>query len=235
MTLLPGPGTRPATATAIAVLAVVGLVASLVALWPWLAGGPEREAGTAPGRAFSGPAARLQPSPDSRREGEVTRTDAGLASTPVSGPPPRPVAVRMTSIDLRAPVRPVGVAGDGQMELPPDPRVLGWYRFGPEPGAGGGSAVLAGHLDSNRLGLGPLVRLRDAEVGDPVRVRAADGTTRTYTVRTVTRYDRQALPTRLFSRGGPERLRVITCGGAFDPEAGGYQQNLVVTATPRGR
>jgi len=233
MTLLPGPGTRPATATAIAVLAVVGLVASLVALWPWLAGGPGREARTAPAPAFSGPAAQPQPSPGPRAEGDIARKDAGLVSS--SARPSRPVAVRMASIDLRAPVRPVGVAGDGQMALPPDPRELGWYRFGPEPGAGGGSVVLAGHLDSNRLGLGPLVRLRDVEVGDPVRVRASDGTTRTYTVRSVTRYDRQALPTRLFSRGGPERLRMITCGGAFDPEAGGYQQNLVVTATPRGR
>jgi hypothetical protein len=132
-------------------------------------------------------------------------------------------------------IRPVGVAQDGQMQLPPDPRVLGWYRFGPGPGSGSGSAVLAGHLDSRRLGLGPLVRLRDVEVGDPVRVRLGDGTTRRYRVSDVTRYDRQALPNELFSRSGPERLRLITCGGAYDAESGGYQQNLVVTATPSRR
>jgi hypothetical protein len=26
---------------------------------------------------------------------------------------------------------------------------------------------------------------------------------------------------------------VITCGGAYDAKAGGYQQNLVVTAVPK--
>jgi hypothetical protein len=48
----------------------------------------------------------------------------------------------------------------------------------------------------------------------------------------VERFDRQGLPEELFSRQGPERLRVITCGGEYDPDAGGYQQNLVVTAAP---
>ena len=43
---------------------------------------------------------------------------------------------------------------------------------------------------------------------------------------------RQALPAELFSRRGPERLHVITCGGEYLPDAGGYQQNLVVTAAP---
>jgi sortase (surface protein transpeptidase) len=118
------------------------------------------------------------------------------------------------------------------MALPADPEVLGWYRFGPAPGAGTGSVVLAGHLDSERYGLGPLVGLREVEVGDRLRVTRADGTARRYAVVDVRRYDRQALPEELFARTGPERLRIITCGGEYLPDAGGYQQNLVVTAVP---
>jgi hypothetical protein len=120
------------------------------------------------------------------------------------------------------------------MALPPRPDVLGWYRYGPPPGAGSGSVVMAGHLDSRRFGLGPLVKLREVAVGDRVRVALADGRTRGYVVRRIDRYDRQALPAGLFARTGPERLRVITCGGAYDPDAGGYQENLVVTAVPLG-
>jgi hypothetical protein len=144
-----------------------------------------------------------------------------------------PVRVGIPSIDIVAPLRPVGVTGDGQMEIPPDPRVMGWYRFGASPGERSrGSVVLAGHLDSRRFGLGPLARLRDMQPGDPVEVTLADGTGRSYRVTGLERYDRQALPAFLFSRTGPERLRVITCGGEYDAEAGGYQQNLVVTAVP---
>ena len=67
---------------------------------------------------------------------------------------------------------------------------MGWYRFGPTPGAeSGGSVVIAGHLDSKRFGLGPLARLRDVEVGQPIEVTLADGATSTYTVVGVERFD----------------------------------------------
>jgi hypothetical protein len=160
------------------------------------------------------------------------RTDPSLTSS-TDSTAARPVRVTLGSVDVDARVRPVGVAADGQMQLPPDPRVLGWYRFGPAPGAStGGSVVVAGHLDSRRLGLGPLVRLRELQVGDSVVVTTSDGATSTYTVRDLERFDRQALPAEVFSRSGPELLRIVTCGGEYDAEAGGYQQNLVVTAVP---
>lgn len=142
------------------------------------------------------------------------------------------VGLALTTGAIDSVVRPVGVAADGQMALPDDPAVLGWYRFGPAPGEGVGSVVVAGHLDSTRHGLGPLVGLREVGVGDPVSVLRVDGTRRGYTVVDVQRYDRQALPAELFSRGGPERLRIITCGGEYLPDRGGYQENLVVTAVP---
>jgi hypothetical protein len=34
----------------------------------------------------------------------------------------------------------------------------------------------------------------------------------------------------LFDRAGAPRLQLITCGGPYDPNAGGYRDNLVVTA-----
>jgi len=136
-------------------------------------------------------------------------------------------------VGIDAAVRPVGVAAGGQMQLPPDPRVVGWYRFGPVPGtADPGSAVIAGHLDSLRYGLGPLVRLRDVEPGDTVTVTMSDRSRATYVVEALTRFDQQALPDELFSRSGAERLRIITCGGDYDVDTGEYEQNLVVTAVP---
>jgi hypothetical protein len=215
----------------VAVVALVGLVVSLLVVWSQLAPDtPVQESEPGPPAAVTSPSP--EPSTAPGDPSEIGRSDAALEALETSDAA-RPVRVALSSVGIEAPVRPVGVAEDGQMQLPPDPRVMGWYRFGPAPGtASGGSVVIAGHLDSKRFGLGPLARLRDMEVGQPIEVALADGTTSTYTVVAVQRFDRQGLPEELFSRQGPERLRVITCGGEYDPDAGGYQQNLVVTAAP---
>jgi hypothetical protein len=55
---------------------------------------------------------------------------------------------------------------------------------------------------------------------------------RSYRVDSIERFDRRALPAELFARTGPERLRLVTCTGPYVVEAGGYQQNLVITAVP---
>lgn len=222
---------RPA-ALAVAALATLGLLVSASALWPRA---DEPVATSTPGSASSSAAPdrradRTADVPATKPGERVGRTPAGL---PTSRPDVAP-AVRLTAptVGLDLPIRPVGVARDRQMALPADPSVLGWYRYGPAPGAGRGSVVLAGHVDSRRFGLGPLVRLRDMQVGDRIQVTRDDGTRRAYLVRSLRRYDRQALPAEIFSRTGAERLRLVTCGGAFLPDLGGYQQNLVVTATP---
>jgi sortase (surface protein transpeptidase) len=177
-----------------------------------------------------------EPTPSAEDDGarrtdmpRVTRSDAALSEPRPVVPPER---LRVPSLGLDLPVRPTGVGRAGEMRLPPDPRVLGWYRFGPVPGSGTGSAVVAGHVDSRRFGIGPLARLAAVVPGDTVRVRSATGIPTTYRVDSIERFDRQRLPDDVFTRTGPERLRLVTCTGAWIPEAGGYQQNLVVTAVP---
>lgn len=214
---------RVRAAAATAVLALAGLLVSLTTLWPWPdAGSPSSVVGPGSSVAREPSVAETPGSPRGRSD----LTASSAVETP------RTVRVRVPSADIDSAVWPVGVTPDGQMALPPDPEVLGWYRFGPAAGDGTGSVVLAGHLDSTRYGLGPLVNLREVEAGDDVRVTRSDGTATSYTVVDVRRYDRQALPEELFARTGPERLRIITCGGEYRPDEGGYQQNLVVTAVP---
>lgn len=219
------------TTVAVALLSLVFLVVSMAVLWPR----PDTAASAPPPLGLSGTAE----SPSARPRLTTGSVPADLIARPADGvktpdQTARPVRLSIESLDLRQRVRPVGVAADGQMDLPADPEVLGWYRFGPAPLDGRGSVVFAGHLDSRRYGLGPLVRLRDVEVGARVLVTLSSGRGATYEIRRIERYDRQALPVELFSREGPELLRLVTCGGAYDPDAGGYQQNLVVTATPTG-
>ncbi len=160
----------------------------------------------------------------------VGRSSAGLRAASRQQGAPRRVRIAAAGIDV--PVTPVGVAADRQMRLPDDPGVLGWYRFGPAPGSGAGSAVLAGHVDSDRYGVGPLADLGVVDTTDRVAVRLSSGRWRSYRVDSVERFDRRALPDAVFARTGPERLRIVTCTGAYLPDEGGYQQNLVVTAVP---
>lgn len=216
---------RSRAAAVVVGLAIAGLLVSLVAAWPRLGTGRDVRV-TEPGS--SGPVAVRSAPPAGPSQPRPVAPEARGGA----GGESRPVRLAVPSISVAFPLRPVGVAVDGQMRLPVDPRVLGWYRYGAAPGASGGAVVVAGHLDSLRFGVGPLVRLRDVEQGARVTVTGADRSVSTYTVVGLRRFDRNALPARLFDRSGRERLHVITCGGAYDASEGGYQQNLVLTAVP---
>jgi len=155
------------------------------------------------------------------------------AEVPTAAATATPERLVITAVGVDVPVIAVGVANDGQMALPPDPARIGWYRFGPRPGARSGSVVLGGHLDSKQYGVGPLVRLRKLRPGDRITVRSTDDSTKTYRVRKLQDIPKATLNVAdIFDRGGPSQLRIVTCGGPYNPDAGGYRDNLVVTATP---
>ena len=64
-------------------------------------------------------------------------------------------------------------------------------------------------------------------------VQTATGSV-TFEVRSVRVISKRALPlNEIFDRDGPPRLRIVSCGGAYLPAQGGYQDNIVVTAVPR--
>ncbi len=216
----------PRPARIIALVAVVGLIVSVVALWSWPGSVEAPVDSPVPGPL---PISESAP-PSPRAAGEP------IGRSPAEPPPPadkpRPDRIQIETIGIDAPLAAVGVSRDGQMQLPPDPRVLGWYEFSPLPGATSGSSVLAGHLDSKEFGLGPLVRLRELGPGDDISIELANGDVATYAVTSLQRFARRSLPPALFNRSGPAVLHIITCGGEYDARRGGYQQNLVVTAVP---
>ncbi|MFJ8829111.1 class F sortase [Micromonospora aurantiaca] len=143
-----------------------------------------------------------------------------------------PVRITVPRIGVDAEVVPVATDADGALEVPPleRPEVAGWYHPGPAPGQAG-NAVLVGHVDSQH---GPAVffdlgRLRG---GDTIRVLRADGRTASFTVDGVGAYPKERFPTaRVYGGDAAARLRLITCGGRFDPRTGSYPDNIVVFAT----
>lgn len=159
----------------------------------------------------------------------VTIRDASPVVVPDD---PAPVRLDLPALGVSAPIDAVGVADDGQMELPEDVARVGWYRFGPEPGSAG-NAVLAGHVDDREQGRGALFSLRDTAPGDEFVVTDAVGHVSRWQVVSRELVHKQALPLdEIFTREGPARLVVITCGGPFMPEYRSYQDNVVVVAEP---
>jgi hypothetical protein len=130
---------------------------------------------------------------------------------------------------VTAPVVPVGVRPDGELEIPESVRTVGWWVGGAPAGATRGSTVLAGHIDSASQGIGAFAALRDVAVGSPVVLTDVFGATHAYRVTARRTYPKYALPRGVFS-GAP--LVLITCGGPFDASAGRYRDNIVVYATP---
>jgi len=157
--------------------------------------------------------------------------EPGIAEEPAAPAPP--VRVRLPALRVDAPVTPVGVDDRGRMDVPFNIRTVGWYRFGPGPGATTGSAVLSGHVDDRDQGYGAFHRLGDLAPGDPVAVDLADGGALSYLVETVTRVPKGDLPVdEVFARTGAPRLTLVTCGGPFDDDAHAYTENVVVVARP---
>lgn len=150
--------------------------------------------------------------------------------------PAPPARLQIPSIDIDLEVRAVGVAADGWMEVPENPAVVGWYRFGPPPGSVAGAAVLAAHVDSLRYGLGPFVRLKSLPLGAEVLVINGAGGTTLYQVDEIVKVGKAELASAdVFERSGAPTLHLVTCGGTFDSVRRTYSDNVIVVASPVDR
>jgi hypothetical protein len=161
---------------------------------------------------------------------DVPIVDGALQPSRAAVPP---VRVQLAAVGVDMEVVPVGVESNGFMELPANPAIAGWYRFGPDPWSPDGNTVIAAHIDAPDYPIGPFAALRDAPAEAEVSVTAADGSKAAYSIVSVTYYPKQELPTdALFARAGTRALVLITCGGEFDETTGHYDDNVVLVATP---
>lgn len=119
------------------------------------------------------------------------------------------------------------IGADGALTPPDTAQQVGWWTGGPTPGQLGPS-VLGAHVDSKQ-GPGVFYRLGAMKAGERFSVRRSDGTTVTFRVDKVAVYPKDAFPTQEVYRGGFDRseIRLITCGGTFDPTKH-YLDNVVV-------
>ncbi len=162
---------------------------------------------------------------------------AGAIGPPVAkGPSVRrsvPMSVDIPAIGVHSELLRLGLNADGTIQVPSlatSADEAAWYMYSPTPGQIGAS-VIEGHVDSYR---GPAVffRLGALRPGDVIDVTLADGVTAIFRVTGVRDYAKVKFPTGIIY--GPTdyaALRLITCGGTFDPATGHYLSSTVVFAS----
>lgn len=149
-------------------------------------------------------------------------------------PPSQPVSLSAPAIGITSSLIDLGRNADGTIEVPSleDPKSEpGWYTNSPSPGTLG-PAIILGHVDSRQYGPGVFYSLSDLQPGDDVDVARADGTVALFVVDAVRTVSKSDFPTRqVYGNLDHAGLRLITCGGEFDPDARSYESNVIVFAS----
>ena len=144
--------------------------------------------------------------------------------------PGSPIRLAIPSLNINAPIIPVGIDANGLMEVPKVPEEIAWYEPGNTPG-NNGNAVLAGHYDSSD---GPAVfyRLGELQSGDAIIVTDAKNQTWQFIVADTASYPADNFPTeKVFADSSHPQLNLVTCDGVFDPNTNSYPNRIVIYAT----
>jgi hypothetical protein len=144
-----------------------------------------------------------------------------------------PLALALPSIGVQSDLVTLGLNPDHTVQVPPLGPVsqAGWYQRSPTPGQVG-PAILLGHIDSARYGPGVFFKLGALKPGDPVEVTRTDHTVAVFRVDRVVSYPKSSFPSlEVYGNTPDAQLRLITCGGVFDPAARSYESNIVAFAS----
>jgi hypothetical protein len=144
-----------------------------------------------------------------------------------------PTHLSIPSIGVESDLRQIGLDASGQIQTPPlvrDSHAY-WLTVSPTPGQLG-PATIIGHVDSAAYGPGVFFRLGALRQRDMISVSRADGTVAVFEVERVVEYPKAQFPTHaVYGNTDNAALRLITCGGIFDPSAHSYESNIVVYAS----
>ncbi|MEJ8640958.1 class F sortase [Streptomyces sp. MS1.HAVA.3] len=163
--------------------------------------------------------------------GAQSGTGTGKAEPALARSEPEKIAI--PSLGLTSSLETLRLNPDGTMETPKNPGLAGWYEPGPTPGSQG-PAVIAGHVTWNGAAA-VFEKLKTMKAGDTIKVTRRDKKTVTFTVNRVAEYPKAEFPTlEVYKNLDHAGLRLVTCGGDFDPKKNYYDSNVVVFARMTG-
>lgn len=138
---------------------------------------------------------------------------------------PERLIIPSLGIDVR--VDGVGIDTHGDMAVPKDAAIPGWYRGGVYPGEKG-NAVIAGHFDSVLGTPGVFAKLELLKPEDIVEVVDASGSILRFRVTKTASFAASASGEGIFGASDEPHLQLITCSGAWLRSANQYDKRLVV-------
>ncbi len=146
----------------------------------------------------------------------------------------KPVSLSIPALEVKSALLDLGLNSDGTVQVPsltdPDSKA-GWYKNSPTPGSVG-PAIILGHIDSKQFGPGVFYELGNLKPGAEVDVTRQDGTVAVFKIDGVRSYPKNNFPTKeVYGNIDHAGLRLITCGGTFDPSKRSYESNIVAYAS----
>lgn len=175
---------------------------------------------------------RNDAAPPSADVGTVPATASPVAASV----PLAPNRIEIPKLKAEAPIIDVGTTPDGELDIPLNPKVVGWWSPGAKPGAAKGTAILAGHINYSGVTgtLADIGRLRPGDEVDIYGTHNADHKAMVrFSVTGVRTYHKTHLPYKqIFDQHSVGRIAIVTCGGPFDASTGNYLDNIVAYAVP---
>jgi hypothetical protein len=159
---------------------------------------------------------------------------AGLADAPAGGGATTTVApwhVDIPSLGVDAPLV-VSPVVAGFLSIPPNVHRVALWNGGALPGDRQGTVLLASHVNWWDQGPGVFYRLSTIRPRSLVIVTGAPGMVTRWSVTSLQVMLHRNIPQSIFTKTGPSRLVLVTCGGPYNPSTHSYIDNVVVTATP---
>jgi sortase (surface protein transpeptidase) len=143
-----------------------------------------------------------------------------------------PKRITIPSIGVNADVIGIGL-DNNQFELKPldvNPQEVGWYLYGPPPGAQGAALALS-HINFNGHP-GAFNHLDKVKVGDKITVARGSGPDLTFTVIKTLSWPKAKFPElHLYDPTPDAELLLVTCGGQYVASERTYLNNTIVRAS----
>jgi len=152
------------------------------------------------------------------------------ANTTVNASKELPVLLEIPKIGVSANVQSVGLNSKNEMGVPSNDWDVAWYNLGTKPGKIG-SAVIAGHLDSQTGQPAVFWNLDKLGIGDEIFVTDGGNNKKSFQVISVVKYETGTAPMeKIFGSNDGVYLNLITCGGVWDKAKNNYSERFVVFA-----
>lgn len=219
-----------------AVLLLAGVIATVIAVRAQRSAPQPPPAAASPVNVI--PTATATPTAPGSTVPGPTRT---AGTSPAAGPKTRgtilahsiPIRLQIPAIKVDSTLNKIGLDSTGEISTPPlakDSHAY-WLTASPTPGQLGPSTII-GHVDSAAYGPGVFFRLGALRQRDTIQVSRADGTVAVFEVERVVEYKKNDFPTQaVYGNTDNAALRLITCGGLFNPSQHSYESNIVAYAS----